>query len=121
MALINDCKIAGQSRDGAVNKERLIRFRKRELIISNGYLKFNGYTVHLTISEYIIICTIFDKRIEGATVGDIGIHLNPYVSDISSLVNSHVHTTRKKLASLSCDQITIRWNRPTKTYHLLVL
>jgi DNA-binding response OmpR family regulator len=104
-----------------VDKKRLIRFKEGELVIANGYLKLDGSTVHLTVSEYIILCTIFDTYFEGVTIADISIGLNAFVSDISSLVNSHVHTTRKKLASLSSNQIIIKWNRSTKTYHLLVL
>lgn len=105
-----------------VNQERLLHLKGEELRIGLGYIKFTGSTVHLTKKECSILCAIFDARLVGIAIDKIGVHINAYTStDLSSLVNSYVHTTNKKLLAISDSRIAIKWNPKTRTYYLAVL
>jgi DNA-binding response OmpR family regulator len=105
-----------------VDQERLVHLKGEELRIGIGYIKLAGSTVHLTAKEFSMLCAIFDARLGGITIAEIGTQLEAQSSnDLSSLVTSYVHTTNKKLAALSDGQITIKWNRKDNIYYLAVL
>ena len=103
-----------------MNKERLLHSTEGTLRIGLEYIKFGGSTVHLTPREHLLLCAIFDSCLKGITIAAIGLHIDACFSNgMSSLVNSHVHTTRKKIFALSNGLISIKWERKTKTYHLI--
>jgi hypothetical protein len=107
---------------GVVDKERLVHLGEEYLRIGPGYIKLDGSTVHLTGNEHLLLCAISDACPNGLAVADIAIHLNSHASNnVSSLVNSHIHTTRKKIVSLSKGKVSIQWNRKTREYHLIIL
>jgi DNA-binding response OmpR family regulator len=104
-----------------VDQERLVPLEEEKLRIGFGYIKFGGSTVHLTAKECTILCAIFDARPLGITTAEIGTQISAGNSiNLSSLVSSHIHTTKKKLASLSNGRVAITWNRKTKAYCLSV-
>ncbi|MEG8031916.1 hypothetical protein QP179_10140 [Sphingomonas aurantiaca] len=103
-----------------MDKDRSVHFTEGTLKIGLEYMRFGGSTVHLTPSEHLLLCAIFDACSKGITIAAIGMHIGAgFSNDMSSLINSHVHTTRKKLFALSNGLISIKWKRKTQSYHLV--